>query len=408
MDIKDCEVLITGAGITGLAIARELLRRGIEDILIIEKEDGLGTHASGRNSGVLHAGVYYAPGTLKARFCVLGNRLMKEFCRKNGLALRETGKVIVAKDETGLQGLYELKTRAELSGARVQVVDEKELSEIEPHAATYEKALFSPDTAVIDSKEVLQALADELERSGKVKIVCGAAFFGLKNDRTALTGKGAVRFRKFINAGGAYADKIARSFGVGKEYRILPFKGIYKALVKERSFLVRSNIYPVPDLKNPFLGVHFTRNTADRVYIGPTAVPALGRENYRFFDDLSLETMSILYRDGILFFKNRDFRNNALSEVKKYSDRVFFKEAKFLVKGLNPSDLEDTEKVGIRPQLVHWSDKKLVMDFLMIKDGDSLHVLNAISPAFTSSLAFAAHAADIFIQDAGCKMQDAG
>lgn len=384
-----------GAGITGLTIARELLRRGVEDILIIEKENKLGVHASGRNSGVLHAGVYYAPGTLKAKFCVQGNRLMKEFCREKGLTLKETGKVIVTKDESELEGLYELKRRAEQSGARVRIVDSKELYGIEPYAATCEKALFSPDTAVVDSKEVLRALAGELEGSGKVRILYGAAFLKVNDNYTALTREGALHFRKFINAAGAYADRVARSFGIGKEYKILPFKGTYKVLVKERSFLVRGNIYPVPDLRNPFLGVHFTRGIDDRVYIGPTAIPAFGRENYGVFDSLSLETLSILYRDGILLFKDEGFRMSAVSEIKKYSKRFFFEEAKRLLKELDLEDLEDTDKVGIRPQLVDWGEKKLVMDFLVIKNGDSLHVLNGISPAFTSSMAFASYAVDM-------------
>jgi L-2-hydroxyglutarate oxidase len=406
MSSRGCEILIVGAGITGLTIAHELLRRGVEDILIIEKENKPGVHASGRNSGVLHAGVYYAPGTLKAKFCVQGNRLMKEFCRRKGLTLRENGKVIVVKDESELEGLFELKRRAEQSGARVQVVDSMELNDIEPYAATYEKALFSPDTAVINPKEVVRAIAEELEGSRKVRILYGAAFSRLKDDHTALTRgtefaqKRAIHFKKFINAAGAYADRVARPFGVGKGYKVLPFKGTYKVLIKGRSFLVRGNVYPVPDLRNPFLGVHFTRGIDDRVYIGPTAIPAFGRENYGVFDGLSLEAISILYRDGILLFKDDGFRRNAAREIKKYSKRFFFEEAKRLLKGgLKLEDLEDTDKVGIRPQLVDWSEKKLVMDFLVIKDGDSLHVLNAISPAFTSSMAFAGYIADLFLGD---------
>jgi L-2-hydroxyglutarate oxidase LhgO len=396
MELK-CEVLIVGAGIIGLTIARELLKRGIEDVLIIEKENTLGAHASGRNSGVLHAGVYYTPDTLKAKFCIRGNRLMKDFCHEKRLTLRETGKVIVAKDESRLEGLYELKQRADLSGARVFIIDRKELSEIEPYAATYEKALFSPDTAVINPKEVLKALLDDLESSGKVKILYGTAFLKLKSNHTALTSQGTVNFRKFINAGGAYADRIAYWFGVGKDYRILPFKGTYKSLRKERSYLVRGNIYPVPDLRNPFLGVHLTRGTDDKVYVGPTAIPAFGREDYGFFNNVSLETLPILYRDGVLLFRNSAFRSVAVSELKKYLKRFFLEEAKGLVPELSLDDLEDTDKVGIRPQLVHWPTKRLVMDFVLIKEGDSLHVLNAISPAFTSSMAFAEYAVDVFI-----------
>jgi L-2-hydroxyglutarate oxidase LhgO len=392
-----CEVLIVGSGITGLTIARELLKRGVEDILIIEKEKTVGAHASGRNSGVLHSGIYYTPDTFKARFCVLGNRLLKEFCREKGLTLRETGKVIVASDESKLEGLYELKQRANQSGARAFIIDGKELSEIEPHAATYDKALFSPDTAVINPKEVLRALVEELENSGKVKILYGTAFLGLSGNRTSVSSQGAISFKKFINASGAHADKVAYWFGVGREYKILPFKGTYKALKKDRSYLVRGSIYPVPDLRNPFLGVHFTRSVEDNVYAGPTAIPVFGREDYGFFNDFSLETFSILFRDGVLFFKNEAFRYSAINEFKKYSMRFFFEEAKVLIPELCPNDLEDTDKVGIRPQLVHWPSKRLVTDFLLIKEEGSLHVLNAISPAFTSSMAFAKHAVDLFM-----------
>lgn len=398
---RACQVLIIGAGITGLTIARELVKRGAEDILIIEKEDTLGFHASGRNSGVLHAGIYYTPDTLKAKFCVVGNRLMKEFCYEKGLTLKERGKVIVAKDPSEVGTLYELKRRAHLSGARAIIIDRKELSEIEPHATTCEEALFSPDTAVIKPKEVLKALEEELKQSGKVAISYSETFRDLKGSNLALTSRGAIRFVKFINAAGTYADQIAHRFGLGKEYKILPFKGIYKKLAKHRTYLVRGNIYPVPDLRNPFLGIHLTRDANDEVYVGPTAIPAFGRENYKFFNGCSLETVSILYRDAVLFLTNPAFRSVALSEPKKYWRRFFFAEAKKLIPELRFEDLEEADKVGIRPQLVHWPSKKLVMDFVVLKDGDSLHILNAISPAFTSSMAFAKYVVGVLLGEKG-------
>jgi L-2-hydroxyglutarate oxidase LhgO len=393
------EFLIVGAGITGLTIARELIRRGVEEVVILEKEKQLGAHASGRNSGVLHAGIYYTPDTFKARFCVEGNRLMKEFCRQKGLTLREFGKVIVVKDESRLDGLYELKRRADISGARAFIIDKNELKEIEPYAKTYEKALFSPDTAVVNPKEVLNAIAYELISSKKVKILYGIGFRGLKESHQAITSPaGYITFNKFVNASGAYADKVAAYFGVGKDYKILPFKGTYKRLRKERSYIVRGNIYPVPDLRNPFLGVHFTRGADDVVYIGPTAIPALGREDYGLFKKgASIELFSILFRELILLIEDSGFRDLAFKEIKKYSRRFFFEEASSLVSELSYEDLEDTDKVGIRPQLVHWPTKKLVMDFVLIKDGDSLHILNAISPAFTSSMAFARYVVDILL-----------
>ncbi|MCH7519589.1 MAG: L-2-hydroxyglutarate oxidase [Candidatus Dadabacteria bacterium] len=385
-----CHTLIVGAGITGLTIARELIEEGVEDIVIIEKENSLGAHASGRNSGVLHAGIYYSPGTYKARFCVEGNRLMKEYCRENELALKETGKVIVT-DEIRQDVLFELKKRADQSGAESIIIDQKQLREIEPYAAPSEKALYSPNTAVINPKEILVSIKEELESTRKVRFMFGTSFSGLRDSSIAITNQGSIRFKKFINAAGSFADKIAHSFGVGSQYKILPFKGTYKRLIKKRSYLVRGNIYPVPDLRNPFLGVHFTRGVDGNVYIGPTAIPAFGREEYGLLNDLSIESLSILGRDILLFFTNDGFRAAAVSETKKYLRKYLLSEAKKLLPEVKMDDIQDTPKVGIRPQLVDWKSKKLVMDFILLKDGDSLHILNAISPAFTCSMAFAKH-----------------
>ncbi len=394
---KGCDILIIGGGITGLTIARELRRRGVEGILIIEKERSLGAHASGRNSGVLHAGIYYTPDSFKAKFCVRGNALMKEYCRENDLTLRETGKVIVTKGSDELERLLELNERAIRNGVRSSIIDTKELSEIEPYASTFEKALYSPDTAVVDAAEILNSIRDELMKSGGVRLDYETSFLELKGDRTAHTSQGSIKFDKVVNAAGAFADRVAYQFGVGREFKILPFKGTYKKIRKERSYLVRGNIYPVPDLRNTFLGVHLTRSVKGEVYAGPTAIPALGRENYGFFENISLEVFPILYRDGVLFFENEDFRTTAMAEFKKYSMRFFFQEAKQLLTELDIDDLEDTDKVGIRPQLVHWPTRKLVMDFVLVSERDSLHVLNAISPAFTSSMAFAKYAVDKFL-----------
>jgi len=390
-----CHTLIVGGGITGLTIARELLKKGVDDIVIVEKENSLGAHASGRNSGVLHAGIYYSPGTYKAKFCVAGNQLMKEYCWEKELTLQETGKVIVT-DDSRLDSLVELKRRADQSGAKSVIIDRKELLELEPYSVPSEKALYSPNTAVFNPNQILASIKDELACSGKVNFVFGTSFLGLSGSNKALTNQGSITFNKFINAAGSFADKVAHSFGLGSQYKVLPFKGTYKKLVSNRNYLVRGNIYPVPDLRNPFLGVHFTRGYDGNVYIGPTAIPALGREEYGFFNDISLETLSILGRDALLFFTNEGFRAAAMSETKKYFTKYMLYEAKKLVPELKIEDIEDSPKVGIRPQLVDWRSKKLVMDFIILKDGDSLHILNAISPAFTCSMAFAGHIVDEF------------
>lgn len=394
---RSCHMLIVGAGITGLTTARELLKRGVRDILIIEKEPRPGAHASGRNSGVLHAGIYYSPGTHKAEFCVEGNRLMKEYCREKGLTLRERGKVIVPGSREKEGALDELKRRADSSGARSRIIDRSELMKIEPHAAPAERALYSPDTAVIDPGEIVRTISAELEESGGVKIMLGTSFTGLRGTATALTSGGDIRFEKFVNAAGTFADRVAHEFGVGRDYNILPFKGTYKKLTPESSHLVRGNIYPVPDLRNPFLGVHFTRSAQDEVYLGPTAVPVLGREQYGVLDDLSAESFSILWRDAVLLFGNDAFRFAALGEIKKYFGHALLNEARMLVPALRESDLVHTPKSGIRAQLVDWKKKTLVMDFVVIKDSDSLHILNAISPAFTCSMAFAKYTVDMLI-----------
>lgn len=395
-EYTECQILIAGAGITGITIAREFLARGAEDIVIIEKEDNVGCHASGRNSGVLHAGIYYTPDSMKARFCIEGNRLMKQFCYEKNLTLKETGKVIVTKNHEELKSLGELKKRADASGAKSIIIDEKELSEIEPYAVTCEKALFSPETAVMMPVEILNALTKELVDSKKVGLFYHTPFISLVDDHVIRTSKGLVHFKQFVNAAGAYADRIAHWFDIAKEYKILPFKGTYKRLIKERNFLVRGNIYPVPDLRNPFLGVHFTHTADNRIYIGPTAIPTFGRENYRIFDGLGTETLSILYHDALMLITDPVFRYSAIEEIKKYRRRFVFDEAKKLVRSLVFNDIEDTDKVGIRPQLINWHTKKLEMDFVLIKDGDSLHVLNAVSPAFTSSMAFAKYAVSEF------------
>ena len=398
MKQNQCQVLIVGAGITGLTIARELINLGVEDILILEKESSLGLHASGRNSGVLHAGMYYTPDTLKAKFCVRGNHLMKEFCRQKGLTLHETGKVILARDPSEVEALYELKRRAGLCGARAFLIDSKKLRELEPHAIVCNEALFSPDTAVVRPIEVLKALEEELTQSAKVTICYETAFKDFFGDHEARTSRGMLRFEKFVNAAGSYGDQIAHKRGLAKEYKSLPFKGTYKKLASNRTLLVRGNIYPVPDLRTPFLGVHLTRTVDNEVIIGPTAIPAFGRENYQAFDGWGWETFLTVFRDSILLLKNHTFRQVALTEPRKYLKRFVLKEARKMVPELRLNDIVDSDLVGIRPQLIHWPTRTLVMDFVVLRDSNALHILNPISPGFTSSMAFAKDVATTLLE----------
>jgi L-2-hydroxyglutarate oxidase LhgO len=404
MLMEQADILICGGGIIGLTLARELVSRGAENIVVLEKEDELGRHASGRNSGVLHAGIYYPVGSLKARLCLRGNRLMKDYCRAKALPLRETGKVVVAQDEGQIESLRHLQATACANGAQARLIDERELAALEPFARTNQIALYAADTAIVDPHAILQSLARDLQATGRVRLLTSTTFLGLENDRTATTSRGAMGFHTFINAAGAYSDRIAHYFGIARQYRLIPFKGTYVQLAADKAALVKGNIYPVPDLRNPFLGVHFTRSIDDHVYVGPTAIPAFGRENYRFFEKLGGESLRILFDDARLLLMNSKFRSVALTEPRKYMARYFFKDAQSLVKKLSPVDLQPSDKVGIRPQLVDWTKKEMVMDFLVLKDQASLHVLNAISPAFTSSMAFAEHLVGEYLENGGARI----
>lgn len=386
MRAERADILIIGAGIIGLTLARELVRRGHGEILVIEKEPEPARHASGRNSGVLHAGIYYSPDSLKAASCLNGNRLMKEYCREQGLPLVESGKVIVARTDGELPTLDELFRRAVSNGARVEMIDERQLAEIEPNARTVKRALLSHDTAVVDPKTVMKSLRAELEATKKVRILCDCRMTGLRGSTTAVTTRGEIAFRRVINAAGAWCDRVAALFGVGMQYRLIPFKGLYRTLRPETPWTVNGNIYPVPDIRNPFLGVHFTRSVSGTVYLGPTAIPAFGRENYGILSGIDADAFRIALEDAELFCVNPQFRSVALTEPKKYFPSYFFRDAARLVKKLAPDDIAPSAKVGIRPQLVDWKSKQLVMDFMVVADGDALHVLNPISPAFTSSM----------------------
>jgi L-2-hydroxyglutarate oxidase LhgO len=335
---------------------------------------------------VLHAGIYYAPDSLKARSCLAGNRLMRAYCRERGLPLVEAGKVIVARTENELPTLDELHRRATTNGARVAFVDERELADLEPLARTSGKALHSLDTAVVDPKAVLRALRADLEASGRARLLTGCRFLGLAAPDVAETSAGRIRFGRFVNAAGAHCDRVAAAFGVGAAYRLIPFKGIYRKLRPGADYPVRGSIYPVPDIRNPFLGVHFTRSAHGEVYVGPTAIPAAGRENYGILRGAGAEAFSILAQDATLFLRNARFRNVALTEPRKYIPSFFHRDAARLVKRYDPALFERAEKVGIRPQLVDWRTKELVMDFLVEARDGSVHVLNPISPAFTCSM----------------------
>lgn len=392
------DYLIVGAGIIGLTLAKTLKEKyPNSNIYLLEKESEVGIHSSGRNSGVLHAGFYYTANSLKAKFTKNGNAKMTQFCKENHLKLNPCQKVVVAQNESELLGLEELKKRGDANGVDLRWISVDELKDFAPKAKTYKKALLSPTTATIDPKEICDFLALHVEKLG-VKIIYNAKYKSRLTPNKINTTKGDFEFKKLINTAGLYADKIAHDFEIGKNYTIIPFKGIYLKDSKNIGKL-NTNIYPVPNLANPFLGVHYTYSVKNEAKIGPTAIPAFWRENYGGFKNFSFfEFANILYFEALLFAKNSfGFRDLAISEIKKYNKKYFLNLAKKLTQNYNHEFYTSWSTPGIRAQLLEKNNLQLVQDFVVKTDKTSVHVLNAVSPAFTCSFAFSKWLVDTHI-----------
>ncbi|MGD2121733.1 MAG: FAD-dependent oxidoreductase [Gemmatimonadota bacterium] len=383
------DYLIVGGGIVGLAVARAArLRWPDASVTLLEKEAEVGLHGSGRNSGVLHAGFYYTADSLKARFSRDGTRQWTEMCLERGLAINRCGKLVVAKGPEELDGLAELKRRGDRNGVELEMVSVEEAREIDPAAKTYERALFSPTTASVDALELTRTLASDARDAG-VELLFNARALG-RNGNALNTTAGFFEPGYLINSAGLYADKLAQSYGFGEEFDILPFKGIYlygDPQVKRP----RLHIYPVPKLSRPWLGVHYTIGVGGEVKIGPTATPAFWRENYKGFQNFKLrEALDILGIEAGLFLRNDfEFREIAVEELQKYLRSVLVKQGALLVDGTPMDSFRTWGKPGIRAQLFHKRDRKMLMDFVLEGDDRSLHILNAVSPAFTCALPFA-------------------
>lgn len=386
------DFLIVGGGIVGLTVARELRKRyPAASIAILEKEAALGKHASGRNSGVLHSGIYYDSSTLKAKVCAEGARRMKAFAAEHGINCQHSGKVIIATSSQDLPVLERLLKNARENNIRAERMDEQGIHQIEPHAGIYKQGIYCPDTAVIESKSVLLKLR-EILTAERVEIFLSAPVTSVEvATRKVISPVGEFNYGYLFNCAGASADKLAKYYGLGLDYTLVPFKGIYYKLRPERAHLVHANIYPVPDINQPFLGVHLTRVTSGEVYAGPTAIPALGRENYGILQGAQLgESLRIGFEIARMYLVNhQNFRRLVHTELSKYRKKNFYSALSKLMPELTYDDLVPSDKVGIRPQLINVREKKLEMDYVIEKTDRSLHVLNAISPAFTSSFAFA-------------------
>ncbi len=395
MNSNTSDFLIIGGGIIGINIARHLKKDFPKSkITILEKEKECGLHASGRNSGVLHAGFYYTPDSLKAKFTKIGNQMLTQYCEERKIPLNKCGKLVVAKNEEELQSLDILLQRGNANGVILDDITEAQAKIIEPRVLTYKRALFSPTTSSVNPTQVMEHMRRDAEKEG-IHICCNAKYLKRKKDGTIVTTQGEFQAGFVINAAGLYADKIAMDFNFSKNYRILPFKGIY-LYSDEPANAIKTLIYPVPDLKNPFLGVHVTVNVEGVAKLGPTAIPAFWREQYnahtRFnikeFMDLSCRQMALLIHSGF------DFKKLAFEELKKYSKPYLVQLSTSLATGIRKENFTKFGKPGIRAQLLNIKEKKLEMDFVIEGDAKSVHILNAVSPGFTSSLPFSKYICD--------------
>jgi L-2-hydroxyglutarate oxidase LhgO len=392
--MNTADFLVIGGGVVGLSIARELKRRfGNAKVTLVEKEPECGLHASGRNSGVIHAGFYYTADSLKAKFTRDGNRTLTEFCESKKIPVNKCGKLVVARNAEELPQLDELLRRGQANGVKLDSISAAEARKIEPRVKTFERAIFSPTTSTADPVRVLLAMKQDALAEGIV-IHQNAAYLKRTNGRIT-TAAGDFEAGFVVNAAGLYADNVARDFGFSVDYRMLPFKGLY-LYSEEPAGALRTNVYPVPDLRNPFLGVHFTVVADGKAKIGPTAIPAFWREQYKGLANFKLnEFTEIIFRDlGLLFFSGFGFPRLAAEETLKYFRARLVNLAGTLLEGVKLQDYRHWGKPGIRAQLLNTKTRKLEMDFVVQGDAKSLHVLNAVSPAWTCSGPFAKYVCD--------------
>lgn len=394
-------VVVVGGGIVGLAAAKALVERGVRHLVVIEAEPHVAAHQTGHNSGVIHSGIYYKPGSAKATNCADGRERLYRFCAEHGIPHERCGKVIVAVEDRELPALAEIERRGHANGLTgLKRLSAEELKEHEPHVAGV-AGLFVPQTGIVNYKAVAQKYA-ELVAAGGGEVRTGVRFVGLSRDSTELvlnTTAGELRANYLVNCGGLQSDRIARLCGVEPGVTIVPFRGEYYDLKPHAAHLCRHLIYPVPDPRFPFLGVHFTRMIGGGVEAGPNAVLAFRREGYRFAD--------VSVRDVLEMARHRGFWAMAathwltgLGEMKRsLSAYSFWKSLQRLIPSIRRDDIVPSG-AGVRAQAVA-SDGKMVDDFVIRGEGRTVHVLNAPSPAATASLSVGVSIADVACREFG-------
>jgi len=390
------DIAVIGGGIVGLATALGLTEAypGTR-LVILDKEPRLASHQTGHNSGVIHSGIYYKPGSLKARLCVEGARLMKEFCDAHGIGWEGCGKVIVATDERELPRLQSIYERGAANGLKgLKVLSGAEVAEYEPHCRAV-RAVLVPETGIVDYVAVAEKMAALAGQRG-AEILTGARVTAIRRGPDGLTletPRGAVHARYVINCAGLYSDRVAELMGIRPEVRIIPFRGEYYMLRRERRSLVRNLIYPVPDPEFPFLGVHFTRTVHGDVEAGPNAVLAFAREGYSLGTVRAVELLDTLAYAGFWRMARRYWRMGSYELYRSASKAAFVRSLQKLVPEIQEPDIE-RGGAGVRAQAVS-PDGSLVDDFKISVTEGALHVVNAPSPAATASLAIGRHIAGL-------------
>jgi L-2-hydroxyglutarate oxidase len=384
------DVAVIGAGILGLATARELVRRDPgRRVVVLEKEDGPAAHQTGHNSGVIHSGLYYAPGSSKARLCVAGRKLMVAYCGDRGVPVGTCGKLVIASDESELEPLSDLHARGIANGLEgLRIVGAEEIRDIEP-AVRGLRGLLVPEAAIVDYALVARSIADELRAHG-VALEYGAAVESMRVARDSVevrTRHGIFTAEHVIACAGLQSDRIARMAGASADPKIVPFRGDYYVLRPEKRDLIRALVYPVPDARFPFLGLHFTRRIDGEVWVGPNAVLAFAREGYRRTDIDVGDLAESLGYPGFRRLAARYWRTGLAEMARDYLKGMFVAALRRYVPDLTSADLLPGPS-GVRAQALD-TNGRLLDDFAYDAIGRILNVRNAPSPAATSSLALA-------------------
>lgn len=409
MEFFEYDYLIVGAGMVGLSIAHQLkINEPYKKICIIEKENEVGLHGSGRNSGVLHAGIYYEPETLRSKLCIDGSKRLKKWCKEQNIEILECGKVISPQDLNLDFQLDNLLYRGKKNGAVLEIINQSKFEELVPNGRTSSgRAIWSPNTSVVSPLQVIKKLYEKLSSEGidflfntkLVRFCSSEQAIISKNNLDSINYK--IKFSHLFNCSGLQSDEVGKLFNIGKNFNLIPFKGIYWELKKKPNLIFDKNLYPVPDLNMPFLGVHVTPSIEKKIYLGPTAIPAFGSENY--YGLSGFEPLKTLQNFAIManqLIKNENkFRNYASEQALLGFKYLFFKSAKKLVPSLEIDDILPSRKVGIRPQLYNNIKRRLLTDFYIERTTCSTHILNAISPAFTASFAFADYVINLGLKE---------